>query len=341
MMTRMQRRLYLVALFLLAAGGLAGYASARFLGQYGSGNTTVVREGGYRFVNPLIACDISSQDAPYGKFRALQNKLQALSNNLIDEGEATRISVYFRDMDHGYWTGVKTNDLFASASLMKVPLLMAYLGDTNSDAQFLRKTLTLSVPADQNSVEYFKPAAPLSIGVVYTVQELLAAMIEQSDNNAMYVLANNVDTPTLDGVYEDANVPPSVDEAKDSVSPQDYMHFFRILYNATLLGKERSQLALELLSKTTFSGGLVAGVPAGTTVAHKFGERTIKTQDVNTGTISFQKDELHDCGIVYFPAHPYGICVMTEGKDFGKLENVIAQLSQAAYTSVKDGLLVQ
>jgi hypothetical protein len=106
-----------------------------------------------------------------------------------------------------------------------------------------------------------------------------------------------------------------------------YMHFFRILYNATYLRRTRAQQALEMLSHTGFNAGLVAGVPGDTVVSHKFGERTSH----GDGTT---RRELHDCGIVYFPGHPYGICVMTEGSDFTDLASVIADISGTAYQYV-------
>src|SRR6185436_5295057 len=96
-------------------------------------------------------------------------------------------------------------------------------------------------------------------------------------------------------------------------TPQNYSHLFRALYNGTYLSHDASEKALELLSRTKFSDGIVAGVPKETTVSHKFGERTLS---LNTSSIN----ELHDCGIVYYPGHPYFLCIMTKGtSDFEEL----------------------
>jgi beta-lactamase class A len=100
---------------------------------------------------------------------------------------------------------------------------------------------------------------------------------------------------------------------------------FRILFNASYLTQAASEQALELLTRSEFRAGLVAGVPAGTVVAHKFGER------IDGGVA-----KLHDCGIVYHPARPYLLCVMTEGDRFEPLASLIAETSRIAYDQVND-----
>lgn len=105
----------------------------------------------------------------------------------------------------------------------------------------------------------------------------------------------------------------------DYMSPKDLSTVFRSLYNSSLYEWQLSEQALKLMSQTTFKQGIVAGVPEGTAVSHKFGENT---------------DELHDCGIVYYPEHPYLICVMTRGGDFDKLVTSISQISKTVWDFV-------
>src|SRR5262249_32692831 len=113
-----------------------------------------------------------------------------------------------------------------------------------------------------------------------------------------------------------------------------YALFFRILYNASYLNKEDSEQALKLLSQATFKDGLIAGVDDGITVAHKFGEYAAKDASGNDvpGT-----DELHDCGIVYAPGHPYLLCVMTRGNQLTSLTTMVAQVSQIVFQAAKNG----
>ncbi len=101
--------------------------------------------------------------------------------------------------------------------------------------------------------------------------------------------------------------------------------FFRILYNATYLDRIASEQILEILTKTTFSEGIVAGVPESTRVAHKFGSRELVDQSGSR--------QLHDCGIVY-AKNPYILCVMTQGRDFTALANFIKDVSAVTYNAV-------
>lgn len=320
---------------LLIAGALIGVGGTLIESHFTSsaldesyGDT---REGGYSFINPLLSCDVS-EDIPDPSYANLQNDFQREADALEKNGNVKRISVYFRNMDYGNWTGIGQDELYAPASLMKVPVYIAYLHASEGHPEVLTKTYTLPT-SDDNAAEFFKPTSPLKTGATYTVQQLLDAMITQSDNNAAKVLTDNVPKADLADAFDVFGVESSADQSADSVSPSNYMRFFRILYNGSYLWKARSAAALDLLSKTTFDNGLVRGVPSGTTVAHKFGERTVQTAD---GTV--EKRELSDCGIVYYPRSPYGICVMAEGDDLNTLADAISSMSQIAYSAVDAGL---
>lgn len=49
-------------------------------------------------------------------------------------------------------------------------------------------------------------------------------------------------------------------------------------------------------------------------------------------------EELHilnNCGIVYKPENPYILCILTEGKDYGDMENAIQRIVKSSYTALK------
>ncbi len=103
------------------------------------------------------------------------------------------------------------------------------------------------------------------------------------------------------------------------------MNLFRILYNASYLRPEYSNVILSLLSESDFRQGLASGVPDGTEVAHKCGEAVYPGNDGNIIAV------LSDCGIVYHEETPCILCIMTEGKDFNTLETVIRDLSKTVH----------
>ncbi len=84
-----------------------------------------------------------------------------------------------------------------------------------------------------------------------------------------------------------------------------------------------SQLALELLSQTTFREGIAAGVPESERVAHKFGYAVIQGEG-----------QLHDCGIVYHPKMAYVLCVMTSGTDANQMNAAIVETSKMVYEGI-------
>jgi beta-lactamase class A len=181
-------------------------------------------------------------------------------------------------------------------------------------------------PRDQYASQNIPPKQPLSPGE-YTVKELLERAIVYSDNVATLALADHLKqgeistTMSAFGFNEQSN--------GTLASPRAYSSIFRALFNSSYLTRERSKYALELLSRTDFRDGLVAGVPAGLSVAHKFGER----RRAETGEV-----QMHDCGIVYHPARPYFLCVMTRGRELEALASVIRDLSRKTYERVDQGL---
>ena len=180
------------------------------------------------------------------------------------------------------------------------------------------------------------PSVTLTPNQPYTVSELLSHLIIYSDNNAASLLVNNFDPNALGDIFTDLNLgSSSYDTTGDSVTPKQLSLMFRVLYNGTYLTADWSEKALELLSQVNYKQGLVAGVPAGITVAHKFGERELV--DSVTGQVT--NDELHDCGIIYYPGSPYLLCVMTKGNNgsLQQLQTAIAGISATVYQEVSNG----
>jgi hypothetical protein len=67
-------------------------------------------------------------------------------------------------------------------------------------------------------------------------------------------------------------------------------------------------------------------------VSHKFGQYGVTDQQSPSG----QDWEFHDCGIVYYPNHPYHLCVMTKGPDLNALKKMVKGISQITYQEVRD-----
>jgi beta-lactamase class A len=283
-----------------------------------------------KFTNPLLFAGADDERA--SAFSGLAADLRRYAKAETDAGAASSVSIYFRDLDTGRWTGVNEDLTYSPASMLKVLGMMAVLKIAEQDPDFLTKQLYYK--PDSTSA-FYRPGAPMKAGY-YSVNDLVTEMIVYSDNAAADALTADHDINAAVGfVYSLFRLPPlatGAAEASDYMSAKSYSSIFRALYNSTLFQWHISEQALELLSKTAFTDGLVAGVPAGTLVSHKFGETGYRLADQTV------VHELHDCGIIYHPKDPYLLCVMTKGADFANLPPVIAGISKKVWDFVDAGM---
>jgi beta-lactamase class A len=282
--------------------------------------------GGGELTNPLLECEESE-----GLFQILppfDEDLGKLIEKLKREKKASEIAAYYRDLNNGVWIGFNEDAKFVPASLLKLPLMMAYFKAAESDPEIMTRKYALDAAADIHSFpgQNFPPEQIIRPGDFYPVRDLIQYMIRDSDNEAMYLLFEGLEKDKLNKVYDDLSVPiPTGDESSAVITVRDYARFFRILFNASYLTRQSSEEALGLLTQARFADGLRAGVPERIKIAHKFGERQLEN---NTS------EQLHDCGIVYYPKHPYLLCVMTQGSDTKTLAPVIANISKFVYEQV-------
>ncbi len=280
----------------------------------------------YKFINPLLL-SLRGEYEEYEGFAPLKKSIDEQIKDFVATKKATEVSVYFRDLDLGQWTGVNYNEPYAPGSMLKVAVLMAYLQLSELNPSILSGTITVapsSINLDNN--QYFKPEHPIQPGRTYTKIELLRAMIVDSDNNATNLLAQELGEDKINYIYSALQLPIENSLGIDYMSPKLYSRLYRTLYNSSFLSQRESEQVLQILSQANFKQGLVAGVPADIEVAHKFGELGF-LDDVGKLTDL----ELHDCGIIYYPRHPYFLCVMTKGSDYPTLGNVIAAISKTVW----------
>ncbi len=317
-------RLFLGLAFLLLVGFGLGFVSGRYHPTLDT-QIQALREDSptYKFTNPILLTQSgTTQRSP--ALDPLNDLLQSFITTTKKDRGVSDISVYFRDMDSGAWTGVNEAITYAPGSMLKVAIMMAYLHAELDSPGILDTVYPYNPQVDEG--QYFKPAHMLKPGR-YSVRDLIKNMIIESDNTATLILGNQ-NPKILDTLYKTLNLP-SPETGVDFMSPIRYATLWRVLYNATYLSKPISEDALNLLSLTTFDDGLVAGLPSGTRAAHKFGEHT--EAGLNNNAIH----ELHDCGIIYpNTGKPYFLCVMTRGASFQSLEKAISDISKLVYETV-------
>lgn len=270
-------------------------------------------------VNPLLDCGPGSVSSL--KEAQIREAVEKYVEKAKSQDIVGSISVYYRDLNNGPTFGLDASELFTPASLLKVPIMIAYLKKAETEPGLLKKTFVYDPKrfTPGNVTQNIETPEALVPGRAYTIEDLMTRMITTSDNIAASMLAEQPDV-NIEGTLKEMGIPLVVANGQVWLRVVSYASLFRILYNATYLDPQHSSIALDLLSKSNFKKGLLAGLPADMVVAHKFGER------------GFNDDyQLHDCGIVYLPKTPYLLCIMTRGKSFAKLSESIRSVSAIVY----------
>jgi beta-lactamase class A len=284
-------------------------------------DVSIVRDNSPSLTKPFLFADVSCESD------ALQSLKQDLTTYIDGEkasGKISRASVYYKELNSLHWTSAYGDELYYPGSMMKVPLLLTILKQTQRDKTILERKIQFQSPGKFN---LFVPVQnPMKVGNFYSVQELLERMVVYSDNDATTLLFSVYDKNLYDDLFLKLSVP--VQNAEDiyfRISPPDMAKFFRVLYNASYLSPLLSEYALDLLTKSDFRQGLLQGIPSGTKVAHKFGER------FTTGDLI----QLHEAAIVYRGSAAFAVCIMTEGKKLEDLSAVMGTLSKICFEQKK------
>lgn len=324
------RRIWLVAGIFCVIGFGAGWAAQTLMQR--PITPTPLRLGGYKFTNPLLSCNLSGAKI-VAEDQGMRGAMQGVISSHEKAGDVEKASTYFVDLTTGSWADTFEKEKYYPSSLGKIPIMMAYYEIADSSSTILSREITYPLGStDLNDTQDTKPVDPIIPGRTYSVEELVEHMLKDSDNNAAQLLYDNMDPDIVRSVYTELGVPvndnPTL-QNMDFITPQQIAILFKVLYNGTYLSHDLSEQALSLMSESSFTDGLAAGVPSSTPIAHKFGIVGISSGGVDT------EHELHDCGIVYAPNNPYLLCVMTRGaSSLTDMEGTIADVSKAVYQRV-------
>lgn len=215
----------------------------------------------------------------------------------VAEGLEGRLGCVVCDSAGRVWASHRADERFATASVIKVPILMALAADVDAG----RLAWDQVVPVDRHDraggsgvIQYLSP-------LPYTLRDLATLMIIVSDNRATNLIIDLVgldrinaycarmgwrDTVLGRRMYDFA----ARAQGRDNFStPRDTADLFVRLLSGALLSPAASGQALEILRAQQFRDKLPAWLPPDTPVAHKTGELP---------------GVQNDCGILFLPAGP-------------------------------------
>jgi beta-lactamase class A len=324
-------RIFILTIILLLAGFGAGWESFNYYrASRVADETQQVRQKGiYKFINPLYECEVNGKEY-LKKYVPFENRIKERVANEIQKQDNMQLSMYFRNLNNGPSFGINETENFAPASLLKVPLMIAYFKKAETTPGILSQNIIFN-PTSEDRLEAMQQIVPtirLEPATSYSVEELIRRMIVYSDNEAMALLTMHIGTNDLYQIYGDLGINnPYGQSGNDVLSVKDYASFYRILYNAAYLNQADSEKALSLLAESDFRGGLPGGVPDNIIVAHKFGERELGEEEKYS-------EQFHDCGIIYYEKYPYLLCVMTRGNDMSEQISAIREVSRITFEEV-------
>lgn len=213
------------------------------------------REG---LTNPLLECEIAGY-RPGQELRPFKPELDELLQRLKRERKAAQISVYFRDLDNGPWTGIDEDRKYSPASLFKVPVIMAAMKQAERDPALLRREVRFHGFPDDSLLARYQTTDPLVIGRTYRLRDLVDRTASASDNYAAALLGQSIDRDVLRRLLYGMGLPAELADNPEMpviVSPQTYGRLFRVLYNAIYLNRDSSERIFGYFARSTFHGGI-------------------------------------------------------------------------------------
>lgn len=248
----------------------------------------------------------------------MTKSLESKMRNMIQSKQIQTASIQFTDLDTGFKFNINGRGLYNPASLMKVPLMMAWLKRIEENL----------ATWDQNFV--YRGEHPgeslLKFGESYSMKYLFETMIKESDNGSCMLLLDKIPKDYLLGVQEDMSIFMTNTDLEGTYSVIDFSTIFQCLYNATYLDENNSRYALKLMNQCSYEHGIRAAIPADIQVSHKFGIRRAKAPE--------KLHQLHHAAIIYHPKKTYMLIIMTRGENIGNLEKTTRDLTALVHEQV-------
>lgn len=213
-------------------------------------------------------------------------------------GHSGDVSVVVHNLADGRYTASNETRTWYAASTFKASVLLEAYRQRDSGELDFAKLVTLEEKYAENdlgTLEYLeiKPNDQVS------VQDAIKGMIVVSDTSLALLMVEQVNSNRIDATLREIGT--TVMTMNNSELPTTAIDLAQLMtaiasgYGVSAASRDEM---LSLLSQEWFTEGIIAGVPAGTSLAHKSGNFTGAT---------------HDAAIVWGPDGPYSIVVMTDG----------------------------
>ena len=255
--------------------------------------------------------------------RTLQNKVRNFRGT---------VGMVIEDLDTEWEISFNKDTLIPSASLVKVPIMLAcYYAAEDGKLNLGDEVRVKSSEIVSGSKELGNKAS----GSAFTVEELFRPMITESDNTAANVLIDLLGFDASNGYFKkmglkNTNIARKMldfvkrrEGEENYTTAQDMAYLLEGLYHESILNKDVSRKCMVLLGEQKINDRIPRKLPRGTFVAHKTG---------------LEKYVCHDAGIVYTDKGNFLICILTKHNDsFAKAtKKFISDVTLLTYNYYRD-----
>jgi len=217
--------------------------------------------------------------------------------------ENLSMSVYIVNLRNGAQIGINEEREFDPLSINKLPIAILIMRkvERNELAMDTLLEITAESAAEGPGDLY------MHVGETRTVEELMHAMLSQSDNTAAFMLLREIPVDEIKelSTYLDYYKIPANKSSSNSfllTTPEANYALFTSLFLSSILNPQDSEYILRELTNTSFDITTAANLPADITVAQKYGEY-----------YSDKESLFNSCGIIYITDERFFYCAITAG----------------------------
>ncbi len=238
-----------------------------------------------------------------------------------------RVAIFVEDLRTGKQWMYHPDDLFPSASLIKVPVMIGVFQKIHDGELSLSDKLVMR---RHNRIGGSGSLKWSPDGSKFTVRELLQHMISESDNTATNMLIERVGMGFLQqefpkigllytGIYPDGMSLKGGRVAHENyTTAREMAMMFEKIYRGEMIGRTESMVMLEILRhKKAVASRLAKGLPKHWEIAHK------------TGLL---RKACHDSAVIFSPQGDYVVTVLTgQNPDYTSAKNFISTLGRITF----------
>lgn len=269
---------------------------------------------------------VNSRQADLGKRKAAWKRLIKEIAREVRSFNGTP-GIVIKDLDMNWEMQLNKDISIASASVVKIPIMLSYFcaaGEGKVDLESKIRLKKSDRTPGSGKLQH------LPDGQEFKIEDLIELMITESDNTAANMLINNMGIDTLNAYFEKLGLKRTnlsrkmmdFRERREGVenytTASDIAYLLEQMYRGKCMGYTTSGRCINILAGQKVNDRIPKKLPEGTVVAHKTG---------------LENGLCHDAGIVYTGKGNYLICVLVKHnyKSARETKSLISSISLAVY----------